>query len=87
MYKTYCADDFMTTTTDTLNTVIDKKIGLLYEMCALTTRGRRPDPREDAVRRLLEQCQSDIQIENLLYGVVRYECTINQLLNKKRVLM
>jgi hypothetical protein len=83
---TYCADDIMSKTTDTLDVLIEKKISLLYELCMLTMRKHKNDPREDAVRKILSRCTSGTQIDNALYGVVRYECTINDLIRAKGVI-
>jgi hypothetical protein len=83
---TYCADDIMTKTNDAIDIIVEKKISLLYELCALTMRKHKNDPREDAVRKILSQCTSGTQIDNVLYGVVRYECTIDDVIRKKMVM-
>ena len=84
----YCADEFIerNVLADSKDIIIDKKVSLLYDLCMLVKKKKNRDPRESAVRGLLEECESPLQMDNLLHDVVRCDCTINQLLQKKGVM-
>ena len=84
----YCADEFIdrNAIADSKDIIIDKKVSLLYDLCMLVKKKKNRDPREDAVRELLEKCETPMQMDNLLHDVVRYDCTVTQLLKKKGLL-
>lgn len=83
----YQAEEFIgATKPDTKETIIEKKISLLYDFCVLTTRRGKPDEREKAVRDLLAHYRTEEQITNAVNPLIRYTKTLNEAL-KERGLM
>ena len=71
----------------TLGDIIDKKVSLLYDFCILKHKKfRKPDDREEAVRKLLSQYQSEYSMTKAIHPVVFGEYSLNELLRKKGVM-
>ena len=71
----------------TLGDIIDKKISLLYDFCILKhKRFRKPDDREDAVRKLLSQYQSEYSMTKAIRPVVFGERKLDDFLHEKGVI-
>lgn len=81
--KHYTIDEFLndTTTDNSIDTAIDKKVSLLYDFCLLKrSKDRTADGREAAVRAYLERYCTEAQLTRALYDVLHGKTTINQLL-------
>ena len=71
---------------------VETKIAMLYEFCVLTpqvikvrkkSRTELPDEREPAVRKILEQCTNEIQMEQVLHDIVVGRKSLNTMLKQK----
>lgn len=90
----YLAGDFISDLPprrdETLEDVVDKKINLLYDFCALkeSKQGHHTDPREPEVRRFLTTLGTGKSIDGAedamttaLHDVIRFEKTVEQMLD------
>lgn len=88
--KEYLAGDFISEALpkkpETINDIVDKKINLLYDFCALKRKGRTDDPREADVRRILTAIGSrrgtieaaEDAMTNALKPITRFEITMSK---------
>ena len=67
---------------------VNAKINLLYDLCVLCYQKlspKIPDKREEHLRALLSRCKSEHEMTTLLRGVVRYEESVTDLLNRHAI--
>ena len=84
MAKAYLVDEFIGKSEScTLEDQVDKKVSLLYDLCKLYRRGKKPDDREKALRELLTSCKSETQIDNTVHDILVGDYTLNDLLKRK----
>lgn len=78
----YTIDEFLNDTADdtNINTVVDKKVSLLYDFCVLRHRGTSADSREAAVRAYLKRYCTEAQLTRVLHDVLVGNKTVDQLL-------
>ncbi len=78
----YTVDEFLNDhIKDThINTIIEKKINILYELGILRHYGRHADSREPALRAYLKRYKTENQLTTALHDVVVGNTTIDQLL-------
>ena len=95
----YLAGDFLTESAshkiETVEIIVDKKINLLYDFCALKMSKQHhfTDPRESAVRRILTDIGkqrttvegAEAAMTAALFGVVRFEQTIDQFIANYKI--
>ena len=62
---------------------VNEKVELLYDFCILRHRRGNPDSREDAVRKLLTKCGTEIKMETVLHDVLLDRISLTELLQKK----
>jgi hypothetical protein len=79
MSKLYGIDDY-TSTSDTIESAIDKKVSVLYDFCILQGVA---DKRENAVRKLLETCGNEEKMQIVLHDVLLERITLTELLQRK----
>lgn len=64
--------------------MVAEKMQMLYDFCILKPqKNHLPDPRQEAVRAMLEQCESERKMEVLLHDVLLGRETIGALLQRK----
>lgn len=79
--KHYTIDEFLTNEADTdINSVIDKKVSLLYDFCLLTHHRGLSDSREDAIRAYLKRYCTEQQITSVVSDLTHGNKTVDQLL-------
>ena len=81
----YNIDEFIAggVCTDTVDTIVDKKVSLLYDFCILTRdKYTHVDSREHEVRALLTACGTEERMTILLHDVLACRTTIDDLLRK-----
>lgn len=69
----YNIDEFVGTNAEptTYETEVEKKVSLLYDFCILQRRKfRKPDEREEAVRKLLKSYGSEIIMDNEVHDIL-----------------
>lgn len=81
--KSYCADDFFETSkTENICDLVDRKISLLRDFVILPSHTTK---RELELRELLMQCKTESEMTIMLHDVLRGECTVVELLQRKGV--
>jgi hypothetical protein len=84
MKNEYLVDEFIDDGYEcTLAEQVDKKVSLLYDLCALCRRGRYADKRENAIRELLASYPSRTLMDNAMHDIVVGKCTVDQMLKRK----
>ena len=63
--------------------IINEKVELLYDFCILRHGRGKEDSREDAVRKLLTKCGTEIRMETVLHDVLVGRISLTELLQKK----
>jgi hypothetical protein len=66
---------------------VEKKVSLLYDFCVLHKgKYKKPDEREEAVRKLLHSYGSTVVMDNAIHGVLVGDCTIDEMLQRKGII-
>ena len=63
--------------------IVDEKVELLYDFCKLRHKKGGPDSRENAVRKLLEDCGTEKRMQIVLHDVIMDRISLSELLKKK----
>lgn len=78
----YTADDFIRTAMpEPIHIVVKKKLNLLCDFCIL----KKHTPDYNTMKTLLNQCNTEIAIDNLVHGLLVGTETLDQLFARKEM--
>jgi fructose-bisphosphate aldolase class 1 len=64
--------------------IVNEKVDMLYDFCALHRRGNYPDPREEIVREILTAKGTEDAMQKCIFGVIMFNETVDSMIRRYR---